>query len=95
QLLFPPALLISVVFDLAIRPAVPVSALVLAGFLLSTLPFALRAIRKDPVVGVLSPMLLAARACAQVWGVGAGLIYARRKPTVAAPNSKPSPDCGS
>jgi glycosyltransferase involved in cell wall biosynthesis len=95
QLLLAPALLISVVFDLTVRRAVPVSAVVLAGFLLSTLPFALRAIRKDPVVGVLSPMLLAARACAQVWGVGAGLIYARRKPTVAAPNSKPSPDCGS
>jgi glycosyltransferase involved in cell wall biosynthesis len=95
QLLFAPALLISVVFDLTIWPAVPVSAFVLAGFLLSTLPFALRAFAKDPIVGVLSPALLAARACAQVWGVGAGLIYARRKPVVAAANSKPTPDCGS
>jgi len=62
------ALLISVVFDLKIWPAVPGSAFVLAGFLLSTLPFALRAIGKDPIVGVLSPVLLAARACAQVLG---------------------------
>ena len=66
-------------FDLAVRPAVPALLLVLAAFLLSTLPFALRAIGKDPIVGLLSPALLAARACAQVLGVTAGLIYTRRK----------------
>jgi cellulose synthase/poly-beta-1,6-N-acetylglucosamine synthase-like glycosyltransferase len=88
QLLFAPALLIGVVFDLAVRPRVPVSALVLGGFLLSTLPFALRAMRKDPVVGILSPLLLAARACAQVLGVGAGLMYARRKPLEQGSDSK-------
>ena len=38
----------------------------------STLPFAVRAIRKDPMVGLLSPVLLAARACAQVLGVAGG-----------------------
>ena len=91
QLLFAPALLVGVVFDLVVRPRVPVSALVLAGFLLSTLPFTLRAIRKDPVVGLFSPVLLAARACAQVLGVGAGLMYARRKPLEQAANSKSKP----
>jgi glycosyltransferase involved in cell wall biosynthesis len=80
QLLFLPALVLAVAFDLAVRPAAPVSVLVLAVFLLSTLPFALRAIGKDPIVGLLSPVLLAARACAQVLGVTAGLIYARHKP---------------
>jgi GT2 family glycosyltransferase len=94
QLLFAPALLTAIVFDLAVRPRVPASAIVLGGFLLSTLPFALRAIKKDPVVGVLSPVLLAARACAQVLGVGAGLIYARRKPIAQATTSSPTPDCG-
>jgi GT2 family glycosyltransferase len=84
QLLFAPALLLAVVFDLSARPAIPVSALVLAGFLLSTVPFALRAIAKDPLVGILSPALLAARACAQVSGVTAGLIYARQRPAKAA-----------
>jgi hypothetical protein len=79
QLLFLPAILLAVVVDLVLRPKVPVSMLVLAAFLLSTLPFAVRAIRKDPIAGVLSPVLLAARACAQVLGVSAGLIYARRK----------------
>jgi cellulose synthase/poly-beta-1,6-N-acetylglucosamine synthase-like glycosyltransferase len=78
QLLFAPTLLLAVIFDLAARPTVSVSALVLAGFLLTTLPFTLRAIRKDPIVGILSPILLAARACAQVLGVAAGLMYARR-----------------
>jgi len=94
QLFFAPALLLAVVFDLAVRPRVSVSVLVLAGFLLSTLPFTLRVIRKDPMVGLLSPVLLAARACAQMLGVAGGLIYARRKPIEAAANSKPTPDCG-
>jgi GT2 family glycosyltransferase len=80
QLVFAPAMLIAVTLDLVLRPAVLVSPLVLAAFLLSTLPFAIRAIRKDPVVGVLSPVMLAARACAQFLGVTAGLIYARCKP---------------
>ena len=79
QLLFAPALLVAGAFDLAVRQAVPALLLVLAAFLLSTLPFALRAIGKDPIVGLLSPALLAARACAQVLGVTAGLIYTRRK----------------
>lgn len=94
QLLFAPALVLAVVFDVAMRPRVSVSALVLAGFLLTTLPFALRAIRKDPIVGILSPALLAARACAQVLGVGAGLIYTRRKPAGGAANPKPTAECG-
>jgi GT2 family glycosyltransferase len=80
QLLFVPALMLAVAFDLTARWKIPVSALVLAAFLLSTLPFVLRALRKDPIVGVLSPALLAARSCAQMLGVAAGLIYASRNP---------------
>jgi hypothetical protein len=95
QLLFAPALLLAVILDLTVRPRVPVLTLVLAGFLITTLPFTLRAIRKDPMVGLLSPVLLAARACAQVLGVAAGLMYARRKPAQELVNSKPTPDCGS
>jgi hypothetical protein len=95
QLLFGPVLVLAVIFDLAARPMMPVSALVLAGFLLTTMPFTLRAIRKDPMVGILSPILLAARACAQVLGVAAGLMNARRKPVEGTAKSKPTPDCGS
>lgn len=79
QLLFAPALLLAMAFDIALRPAVPATVLVLATFLLSTMPFTLRAIRKDPIVGLISPAFLAARACAQGLGVIAGVIYGRRK----------------
>src|SRR5262249_55585525 len=51
QLLLVPALLPAICLDLATRPAVPASALVCIAFLLSTLPFASRAIRTDPIVG--------------------------------------------
>jgi GT2 family glycosyltransferase len=87
QLLFAPALLVAIAFDLSVRPAVPASALVLIAFLVSTLPFALRAIGKDPVVGLLSPPLLAARACAQALGITGGLIYACRKAVPAQDKS--------
>lgn len=78
QLLFAPALLVAACCDLVIRTAVPASALVCLAFLLSTLPFTLRAIRKDPIVGLLSPLLLAARSCAQMLGVTRGLLSAWR-----------------
>lgn len=79
QLLFAPVLLLAICFDLVMRPTVPVWAVVCIVFLISTLPFASRAIGKDPLVGVFSPGLLAARACAQGLGVTAGMIYVRRK----------------
>ncbi len=88
QLLFAPALLAALLVDLAVRPKVPVSALVTGAFLLSTLPFALRALRKDPIIGLLSPVLLAARSCAQVMGVAAGMIYAGRQPAAVATNPR-------
>jgi len=90
QMLFAPAILAAAVVDLAARPAVPATVLVLGAFLLSTLPFALRAFRKDPLIGLLSPFLLAARATAQVLGVTAGIIWARRSPATAAKNNSPA-----
>jgi cellulose synthase/poly-beta-1,6-N-acetylglucosamine synthase-like glycosyltransferase len=88
QLLFAPALLLAVVFDLMAHPVVPASACVAGVFLVSTLPFALRAMAKDPLVGLLSPLLLAARACAQVLGVAAGLLNARDRPAAIATSPK-------
>jgi GT2 family glycosyltransferase len=88
QLLFAPALVLAIFLDLVVRPKVPASLLVCATFLVSTLPFALRVIPKDPVVGLLSPVLLAARACAQMLGVTAGLIYVLRKSAEAATESR-------
>jgi len=84
QLLFAPVLLPAIFCDVVVHPKVPASLLVCAAFLVSTLPFAWRAILKDPIVGLLSPVLLAARACAQLLGVTSGLIYACRKPAKAA-----------
>src|SRR6202166_4869113 len=78
QLLFAPMLLLAIFSDLVLRPNVPASPVVCTAFLISTLPFAWRALPKDPIVGLLSPVLLAARACAQLLGVAAGLIYAFR-----------------
>jgi cellulose synthase/poly-beta-1,6-N-acetylglucosamine synthase-like glycosyltransferase len=80
QLFFAPALLLAIGYDLMRRPAVYASALVLVAFLATTLPFARRAMKKDLVVGLLSPALLAARSCSQLLGVTAGLIYMRRAP---------------
>jgi glycosyltransferase involved in cell wall biosynthesis len=88
QLLFAPALLAAICCDLVIRPKVPASLIVSAVFLVSTLPFTWRVIAKDPTVGLFSPFLLAARACAQLLGVAAGLIYARHTTAEAATGSQ-------
>jgi GT2 family glycosyltransferase len=88
QLLFAPVLLLAIVGDLVVHPRVPAGLLVCAAFLVSTLPFAWRALPKDPIVGLLCPLLLAARACAQLLGVTAGLIYALRKQAEAASESR-------
>jgi len=87
QLLFLPALLFAICLDLLIHPAVPATALVCVAFLVTTLPFMWRTIRKDPVVGLLSPFLLAARSCAQVLGVTGGVTSARRTPAKSATES--------
>lgn len=80
QLLFLPGLIAALLLDIKFRSRVPVSVVVTGCFLASTLPFAIRAFRKDPAVALLSPILLAARACAQTMGVIGGLLYARREP---------------
>jgi glycosyltransferase involved in cell wall biosynthesis len=80
QLFFAPALLVTGALDLVFRPTVPGSIFVMAIFFVTTLPFAFRAVLKDPVVGLMSPILLALRACAQVMGLSAGVIHAFRKP---------------
>ncbi len=87
QLLFAPLLALAILRDLLVHPKMPASLLVFAAFLVSTLPFVWRALAKDPALALLSPVLLAARACAQVLGVGAGLIYAGRKSGEAATES--------
>jgi hypothetical protein len=89
QLLFVPTLMMAVALDLTLRPKLPASIAVVAAFLVSTFPFALRAVKKDIVIGILSPAMLALRACAQFLGVVGGLVYARRK-LVAVKTSSPA-----
>ena len=86
QLLFLPALLFAFALDLFEKPPLPLSVVVLLALLLSTLPFALRAVKKDPVVGILSPLLLAVRSCFQLLGIASGLLYARSKRAEVQPN---------
>ncbi len=87
QLLFAPALLLGLIVDLTFRPPISVSVVVLCLFLVSTVPFAVRAASKDLVVGLISPLLLALRSCAQLFGVAAGALLARRASPVPGPVS--------
>jgi glycosyltransferase involved in cell wall biosynthesis len=79
QLLFGPALIAGLLIDLFSRFSIyPLSLIVAVLFVLSTLPFAIRAFRKDPVVGIASPAILAGRSCAQLIGLIGGTIYVLR-----------------
>ena len=77
QLLFGPAFVVGLASDILFRPRIPLSATVLAAFLLTTVPFALRSGAKDPAVGAISPIVLAARSCSQFLGVLLGIFNAR------------------
>lgn len=79
QLMLAPLLFLGLFLDVTVRPRIPAVLVVIGGFLLSTIPFAVRATKKDRVVGLFSPVLLALRACAQMLGVSGGLAYAGRR----------------
>lgn len=87
QLLLLPLLLLSLSVDIVRRPTIAASGLVLVAFVLSTLPFTLRAIGKDFAVGLLSPLFLALRACTQFVGVLSGIVFAFRQPREIASKS--------
>lgn len=87
QLFFAPMLLVAASIEIVVRTSLHASLLVLFVFLLSTLPFTLRAVRKDLAIGLLSPALLAARAVVQFLGVFAGIIHAWRGPAEAPVDS--------
>lgn len=78
QLLFGPVILVALGIDLVLRPAIPLSVVVAGSFLLTTIPFALRSAAKDPLVGAISPLVLAARSCSQFLGVISGVFGARQ-----------------
>jgi glycosyltransferase involved in cell wall biosynthesis len=76
QLLFAPAVMISWALKLLkLEPVHQLTLIVVALFLLSTLPFAMTAFRKDAIVGILSPLILAGRSGAQLIGIIGGTLY--------------------
>lgn len=87
QLLFAPAMLLAISRDTFAGARSSSSALVLGAFIVSALPFACRAFRKDQAVSILSPSLLAARACSQILGLSAGLLHAFRSSAVVPAKS--------
>jgi GT2 family glycosyltransferase len=87
QLLLAPVLVGAAIFDLKARPTFPVTGAVLLAFLLSTIPFVVRSSVKDPLVGLISPVVLAARSVAQFLGVTAGVIHAWRHAPVVQKKS--------
>jgi cellulose synthase/poly-beta-1,6-N-acetylglucosamine synthase-like glycosyltransferase len=89
QLLFMPALVVAIVFDFMTQFRLRLSVLVIAGFIASTIPFVIRTMRKDRLLAAISPALMAARACAQLFGVIGGFLYTWEKPADVPGESNP------
>jgi glycosyltransferase involved in cell wall biosynthesis len=79
QTLFAPALLLAAAIDISQRWPLTLTAMAVAAFGLSTLPFLTRTLKKDLPVALIAPFMLAARSCAQLLGVGAGLSQTHAK----------------
>ena len=79
QLLLLPALLVALLASAFTGRLLFTVGSVVVAFLISTVPFTLRALPKDPLVGCLSPLFLAGRAVAQCVGVAGGLLYLMRR----------------
>jgi hypothetical protein len=84
QLLLLPSLLLALSHDVVSPSRIPWSAAVLALFVASTLPFALRALQKDATIGLLSPFLLAARSLAQFVGIVGGTFHSWNQAPLSA-----------
>jgi lipopolysaccharide/colanic/teichoic acid biosynthesis glycosyltransferase len=69
------------------RWALLLTGTLLLTFLLTTLPFVAKAWRKDRIVALASPLLLAVRAVALGAGYGCGLIYRQNQASNADPNT--------
>lgn len=74
QLLLFPAAVAGALIDLSARSSRFLWAATVAAFLLTTFPFAFRSARKDPMVGVVAPVILVGRSCAQFFGTMCGIV---------------------
>lgn len=79
QLLFPPAIIATAVFELIYRGNFYLTFSLLILFMLTALRFTIKALKGDLIAGMISPILLFLRAAAQFWGVSRGIIYNMRK----------------
>lgn len=73
QLLFLPLLLLSVIYSFLFSGAFYLPFFIIFLFILSTLPFFYKTIKKDFIVGLISPFLLIGRSIAQFFGVFNGI----------------------
>jgi glycosyltransferase involved in cell wall biosynthesis len=76
QILFPPAIIVSGFLSAVDRSFPYLAAILLSVFFVSTIPFQIKAFRKDGIVGLLSSPLLFLRALFQFLGVIGGIFYA-------------------
>jgi len=76
QVLFLPALTFSLLLPIFINKALWLSLVVIIAFSLSTIPFTLKAFKKDKVIGLLSSYILLGRSVVQFFGVFNGSINA-------------------
>ena len=88
QLLLLPALAAAFLLGLVLGHLLLLLSAVLVAFVLTTVPFTLRASRTDPIVGSISPVFLAGRSIAQFLGVAGGTVYALRHRDLLAPVSR-------
>ncbi|MEW6600142.1 MAG: glycosyltransferase [Nitrospirota bacterium] len=79
QLLFPPLIIASSIAAVLSGFFLFAALLLMTVFLMTTLSFTLKALKKDALVGLLSPALLFLRASAQFSGVLAGMLFAGKK----------------
>ncbi len=87
QLLLLPALVCALIVGWVAGGALRAILVVLGAFLATSIPFTVRAFRKDSAIGMVSPVFLAGRAIAQFLGVAGGLLYGlRHRDALRSPN---------
>ncbi|MHC4397704.1 MAG: glycosyltransferase family 2 protein, partial [Planctomycetota bacterium] len=76
QVVLVPLIFLSIIVGLGLRLySVPIVVILI--YFATTIPFTIKAIKKDIIVGLLSPFLLLARSLAQFWGILYGLLKVR------------------
>ncbi len=79
QLIFPPLIIGSAILAIMNNVFLFLPLLLMVVFLITTVSFSFRSLRRDVVVGLLAPVLLFLRASAQFSGVLSGTLFASKK----------------